>query len=57
LQWADGTVEGPFLVVDVAAPQHIAQLLARNWVVDVDYPTAVRREIVNPVPVTVLAAP
>ncbi len=57
LQWADGTVEGPFLVVDVAAPQHIAQLLARNWVVDVDYPTAVRRGIVNPVPVTVLAAP
>src|SRR5690606_6463189 len=57
LQWADGIIEGPYLVVDVAARQHIAHLLARNWVVDVDYRTAMRRGIVNPVPVTVLAAP
>jgi hypothetical protein len=57
LQWADGVVEGPFLVADVAAPHHIAQLLARNWVVDVDYLTAVRRGITSPMPVTVLAAP
>ncbi|MCC6458389.1 MAG: hypothetical protein IT328_25785 [Caldilineaceae bacterium] len=57
LQWADGVVEGPFLVADVAAPHHVAQLLARNWVVDVDYRTAARRGIINPVPVTVWAAP
>jgi hypothetical protein len=57
LQWADGTVEGPFLVADVAASQHVASLLARNWVVDVDYRTAMRRGIFNPVWVTVWAAP
>lgn len=57
LQWSDGTVEGPFLVADVAAPQHVAQLLARNWVVDVDYRTASRRGMVGPEMVTVLASP
>jgi hypothetical protein len=57
LQWDDGSVEGPFLVVDVPAAQHIAHLLARNWVVDVDNGTAVRRGIAGPVWVTVLAAP
>jgi len=35
-------VEGPFLVVDVAAMHDIPSLLQRNWVVDVDYDTAVR---------------
>lgn len=57
LQWADGTVEGPFLVADVAASQHVASLLARNWVVDVDYRTAMRHGMFNPVWVTVWAAP
>lgn len=57
LQWADGVVEGPFLVVDVAAAHHVAQLLARNWVVDVDNRTAVRRGMRGPVWVTVWGAP
>lgn len=57
LQWDDGTVEGPFLVIDVAARHHVPSLLARSWVVDVDYPTAMRRGMNQPIPVTVLAAP
>jgi hypothetical protein len=57
LKWADGVVEGPFLVADVAAQHHIPQLLARNWVVDVDNQTAVRRGMRGPVMVTVLASP
>lgn len=35
-------VEGPFLVVDVAAQHDIASLLNRGWVVDIDYETATR---------------
>lgn len=57
LQWDDGTVEGPFLVIDVAARQHVPSLLARNWVADVDYRTAIRRGMNRPLPVTILAAP
>lgn len=37
-----GRVEGPFLVVDVAARQDIACLLERSWVVDVDRETGKR---------------
>jgi hypothetical protein len=57
LRWADGTVEGPFLVIDVAARHHIKLLLSRGWAVDVDYATALRRGMFGPVPVTILAAP
>jgi hypothetical protein len=57
LRWEDGTVEGPFLVIDVAARHHVPLLLSRNWVVDVDYQTALRRNMYSPVPVTVLASP
>ena len=32
-------------------------LLARNWVVDVDYDTAMRWGMRGPVPVTILGAP
>lgn len=53
IEWADGDVEGPFLVIDVAAKQHVASLLSRNWVVDVDYQTAMRRGMNRPLPVTV----
>ena len=55
LRWADGNVEGPFLVIDVAARHHIPLLLSRNWVVDVDYQTALRHSMNCPVPVTVLS--
>ncbi|HXF61903.1 MAG TPA: hypothetical protein VNK95_09810, partial [Caldilineaceae bacterium] len=57
LRWADGTVEGPFLVIDVAASHHIGLLLQRGWAVDVDYQTAMRRKMYSPVPVTILDAP
>lgn len=56
LQWPDGGVEGPFLVIDVAASRHVAMLLSRGWVVDVDYSTALRHGMAGPVPVTVLDA-
>lgn len=57
LQWNDGVIEGPFLVVDAAAPQHVAHLLARNWVVDVDDRTAQRRGVFGPTWAAVLADP
>ena len=57
IEWATGDVEGPFLVIDVAASQHVPLLLARQWVVDVDYATAMRRAMNGPVSVTVLDAP
>jgi hypothetical protein len=57
LQWSDGVVEGPFLVADAAAPQHVDLLIARRWVVDVDFRTAQRRGLVGPTWVVVLADP
>ncbi len=57
LQWEDGTVDGPFLVVDAADVRHIPALLARNWAVDLDYRSAQRRGMNRPLPVTVHAHP
>ena len=57
LEWEDGDVEGPFLVIDTAAKQHVPSLLSRNWVIDVDYETAVRRGMNRPLPVTVWVNP
>lgn len=57
IQWAEGDVEGPFLVIDVAASQHVSSLLARQWVIDVDYATAIRRAMNAPRYVTVLDSP
>ena len=53
----DGTLEGPFLVVDVAHPNHVDALLARDWVVDVDWETAQRWSMKGPIAGTVLDAP
>jgi hypothetical protein len=36
------TVEGPFLVVDCAARQHVPRLLRTGWGADLDYATAKR---------------
>ena len=41
-------LEGPFWVIDVAAPQHVGQLLDRGWIVDVDYETAMRWRMGRP---------
>jgi hypothetical protein len=49
--------EGPFWVIDVAAPQHVGQLINRNWIVDVDYETAIRWRMNRPLPVKVYADP
>ena len=57
IQLDDGTLEGPFLVVDVAHPGDIDSLLARDWVVDVDWETAQRWAMKGPIAGTVLAAP
>ena len=57
IQQEGGEVEGPFQVLDVAARHHIPSLLARNWVVDVDYDTAMRWGMRGPVPVTILGEP
>lgn len=42
LQFYGSHVEGPYHVVDTAATQHVGMLIARDWIVDVDYQTAQR---------------
>ncbi|MCB0131701.1 MAG: hypothetical protein KDD78_12665, partial [Caldilineaceae bacterium] len=42
LQIGSSRIEGPFQVVDVAAPKHVGMLQERGWIVDVDYETAER---------------
>jgi len=42
LQAPGRPVEGPFLVVDCAAPQDRDYLLSRGWVVDLDWETGQR---------------
>ncbi len=49
--------EGPFWVIDVAGKNHVGMLLERNWVVDVDYETAMRWRMNRPIPITVLETP
>jgi hypothetical protein len=56
LQRRGQMAEGPFWVVDAAAFQHIPGLLSRNWVVDVDYDTAMRWRMSGPIPITVYDA-
>lgn len=57
IQLADSTVEGPFLVIDAADVKHVYALLERNWVIDVDYATAMRWKMAGPHVVTVLDSP
>jgi hypothetical protein len=59
LRWADGAVEGPFLVVDCAARGDYTKRLSQKRVAEVDAETARRRGFygVGPVPVTVLFEP
>ena len=55
IQFSDGLVEGPFHVVDVAAPQHVLMLIGKGWVADVDYETAMRWRMAGPRTATVLS--
>jgi len=48
IQFSNGLIEGPFHVVDTAAPQHVLMLLERGWVADVDYETAMRWRMAGP---------
>jgi hypothetical protein len=57
IKWPNGVVEGPFLVIDVAATHHIDMLLGRGWVIDVDYRTAMRHGMNRPLLVTVYDYP
>jgi hypothetical protein len=43
LQWADGAVEGPFLVVDCASRRDFPERERQGYVVEVDAQTARRR--------------
>lgn len=59
LQWEDGTITGPYLVVDCARSDHYDDRLRQNYVVEVDAQTAQLRGFfgVGPVPVTVWFLP
>ena len=54
IQLPDQSIEGPFLVVDAADTKHVGMLLAREWIIDIDYETARRWRMFNPRYVTVL---
>ena len=57
IQRRDGTIEGPFHVIDAADVKHIDLLLGRDWVIDVDYETAMRWRMAGPRDVIVLDRP
>ncbi len=49
MQLPGGSIEGPYLVIDVAARHDIPCLLEDNWIVDVDYDTAMRWGMDGPI--------
>ena len=55
LEWADGAVNGPYLVVDCARREHFEERERQRLIVEVDAQTAWLREFyrVGPVPVRV----
>jgi hypothetical protein len=59
LEWWDGAVTGPYLVVDCARRDHYDQRESQNYVVEVDAQTAMARGFygVGPVPVIVWFLP
>jgi len=52
--WPDGTIDGPYIAIDVVAKHHYNLGLSKNRVVDVDYNTAMRHEMRGPVAVTII---
>ena len=52
--WPDGTIDGPYLAIDVVARNHFALGIKRNRVIDVDYDTAKRMNMRGPMAVTIL---
>ncbi|MEM7128565.1 MAG: hypothetical protein AAF702_19685 [Chloroflexota bacterium] len=57
IQLPDGTVEGPFQVIDAADKKHIPMLITKGWIVDIDYETAMRWRMAGPKSVTLWAEP
>lgn len=57
--WQDGTVSGPYLVVDCARRDHCDTRESQNYVIEVDAQTAQEHSFYNssPVPVTVWFLP
>lgn len=49
----DGHIDGPLLVIDAADTKHVGMLLDKNWVVDIDYETAQRWKLYNPMDVVI----
>ena len=48
-----GVPTGPYIVADCAAPQHIARLQARGWLIDLPYDLAMQWGMAGPIQVTV----
>ena len=53
LEWRDGSIEGPFLVVDCAQRDHFAAREDTRLIVEVDYQTADARGFAGIAPVSV----
>jgi len=52
--WPDGTIDGPYIAIDVVSKKHYSIGLDKNRVIDVDYKTAVRHNMRGPVAVTII---
>lgn len=52
--WPDGTIDGPYISIDVVARNHYNLGLDRNRVIDVDYDTAMRHNMRGPMAVTII---
>jgi hypothetical protein len=53
IQWDDGTIEGPYLVVDCARQNHYPDRERRGYVLEVDAGVAMRRGFYHGVPPSV----
>jgi len=51
--WPDGTLDGPYLAIDVVQRKHYESALERNRVVEVDYQTAQQHNMLAPTAVTI----
>ena len=53
--WQDGTMDGPYLIIDTVAESEYNLGILRGRVIDVDYATAEKHDaLLGPVPVTVV---
>lgn len=52
--WPDGTIDGPYLAIDVVARNHYSLAVDKNRVVDIDYSTAEKYSMRGPIAVTII---